>query len=842
MSKPTLVREGAVVAKRTQRNGNTTLGNNSVNTNAIQDKAVTLDKLADQANHTLWAADGFNSFVVADKLVPVNAAPGAGQYRSAINNRAPILDLAKDLSVNHGVRRIVTQYLEVARDEFGQNGELCWKAPNDKANLIRFAGEWAQIRDTDGTFLRAPQAQTANYIEVVFWGTGLNLLHRPAGGAVDWRATVDGAAEGANFLPSSANALVTLNYDVMQITPVTSNLTPALHTVRIRKADTVSTFDVYGFEIINASTSLVARPGEGYVGGANTTLDQESLLSLSSGFTNQYGTPGTRGGKVVVYLNKDGQILKDVRWTETAQANLASANHSNEEVILKVSHRDFGRAIPGSNDPDQVINAVSSTRAFNLADNSTNLMFRNTFSTTPGTGPDVIYVTAGSGNDIVIHFIGTGLDVTTANTFVAATLQFDVIVDGTSVGIYSVGASPVSPFVQKLVSGLPFGSHVVRLSNPSGVNVAPGIMDFIVYGPKTPQVPSGSMKLAEYNLMATFAANSTANQYRISTGVIRKNPYREFNYVNGTGGTTDWQFTNSGAPSELNPSFYGIQSDRLNAYAEYTFWGTGFDFRTQIQSNGPDNLQVSLQNLSAGGSLLAATTTNFPTMSTSVYGTGSAFNSSTGVLDMRDASTVSGAGFVLSSLPLALWKVRFNNGTAGHFPRIEALDIITPVYTRSFSVPGTYRTENTVGNNSLGDARLLSPTESANSGTEAAVAQGITVGPTVNTNAMVPLPNMKLAVVSAGGWYLLNFSGSFQCLNASSAGVRVRAQVNGRTITDEFSAVENVANSTIGDLSISVPVYLEPGNHQVTLVWRSSLASQTVAALGTSRILSVVKL
>lgn len=842
MSKPTLVREGAVVAKRTQRNGNTTLANNSVNTNAIQDKAVTLDKLADQANHTLWAADGFSSFIVADKLLPVNAAPGIGQYRSAINNRAPILDLSKDLSVNHGVRRIITQYLEVARDEFGPNGELCWKAPNDKANLIRFAGFWSQVRDVAGTFLQAPTSETSNFIEIVFWGTGLNLLHRPAGGAVDWRASVDGAAEGSNFLPNSASVLQSLLYDVMQITPVVSNLTPGLHTVRIRKADTISTFDVYGFEIINASTSLVARPGEAYVAGANTTLDQESTVAISSGFTNQYGTPGTRGGKVVVYLTKDGQILKDIRWTETAQANLASANHANEEVVLKVSHRDFGRSSASSSDPDNVINAVSSTRAFNLADNSTSLMIRNAFSTIPGTGVDAVYTDAGVGNDIVIHFIGTGLDVTTLNTVSAATLQYDVIVDGVSVGTYSVPGPATQAYVQKIVSGLPFGSHTVRFANLSGVNFGPGIVDYIIYGPKTPQVPSGAMKLSEYNLMASFVANATASQYRISTGVIRKNPYREFNYVNGTGGTVNWEFTNSGTPSELNPSFYGLQSDRLNAYAEYTFWGTGFDFRTQIQSNGPDNLQISLQNLGAGGSLLAATTTNFPTMSTSVYGTGSAFNATTGVLDMRDASTVSGAGFVLSNLPLSLWKVRFNNGTAGHFPRIEALDIITPVYSRSFNVPGTYRMENTVGNNSLGDARLLSPIEQSNSGTEAAVAYGLASAPTVNTNAMVPFPNMRLAVASAGSWYLINFSGSFQCQNASSAGVRVQVQVNGRTITGEFLAVENVANSVTGDLSISVPVYLEPGNHNIMLVWRSSLASQTVAGIGTSRILSVVKL
>ena len=62
-----------------------------------------------------------------------------------------------------------------------------------KLGLVRFAGNWTVFNDGYGVYIQT--ADQNNYVEIVFYGTGLNLLY-VANGSYDTRATIDGGSEG----------------------------------------------------------------------------------------------------------------------------------------------------------------------------------------------------------------------------------------------------------------------------------------------------------------------------------------------------------------------------------------------------------------------------------------------------------------------------------------------------------------------------------------------------------------------------------------------------------------------------------------------------------------------
>jgi hypothetical protein len=138
-----------------------------------------------QAAHATVVGDalkaGFQNFVDQSAvLTAVNGTPGAGQFRSSITGRAPIPDITNDLRPSLGVERVMTQQIVELQNEFGPSGEPVFAALNDERGLIRLIGSWVYSVSANGETLSS--GTLADFIEVTFYGTGLNMLIRAHGG------------------------------------------------------------------------------------------------------------------------------------------------------------------------------------------------------------------------------------------------------------------------------------------------------------------------------------------------------------------------------------------------------------------------------------------------------------------------------------------------------------------------------------------------------------------------------------------------------------------------------------------------------------------------------------
>jgi hypothetical protein len=340
-------------------------------------------------------------------------SPAAGYFYSSIQNRAQMYDLRNDLSINMGINRICVQQIYQIKNEFGPNGEMVWGAVNDTYGQIRFVGGtfYNKIGDTNGPVPRADAGNNLNhYVEITFYGTGLNWLTMLATSS-DFRASVDGGAEGSSLLPASMSTTQAgRNTSQNIIIPIAKNLTLGIHTVKIRANNTLAAFGTYGFEVLNESSSLKVNPGTTWKNGQRLYNPTQNVSSYNSGFES--GTLGTRGGRVVVYQKADGSIAKAVNPTNNSAAYSTSANHSNEEIAGSYFWREFGagrNAVNAGQVADDFSSDYSSigNRYFTLDDGVTTLAANQCL------GSDAMGVemrTLGTSR-IEFTFVGTGLDV-----------------------------------------------------------------------------------------------------------------------------------------------------------------------------------------------------------------------------------------------------------------------------------------------------------------------------------------------------------------------------------------------------------------------------------------------
>ena len=736
-------------------------------------------------------------------------------------NRAPIVDLNQDLNTCIGINRIQTQQIARIQNEFGPNGEPVFRAVNDRFDQVRFVGSgWRNLNDGDGV---RPFTEVLNdYVEITFYGTGLNWLGSSATGAKDIRSSVDGGAYSvATIRPTVSGVIAQRNYSSNVCFPVYSNLSVGLHTVRIKLNDVggANSLDLNGFEILNETTNLRVRPGLQLVKGKARTLSAESAQAFNLGF--EVGTLGTRGGRVVVYQKADGTIAKAVTPTDTTQLNLASADHANEEVARVYNFREFGAG--RTDDFSRLSGLGAGNYAFTLDDGTTTLVMSTGASGGIGfSNPrEAIQASGAVGNFISITFVGTGLDIVGVGD--GTSKNYDVEVDGSAIGTLVLNAG-IAARNLRVVSGLPYGSHTVRFVN-SGA--AFGIADFIVYQPKTPSVPTGAKAIAAYNVMANFAENTTPGVDTIATGVLRKSCSREFVYVNGTGGTTDFNMSLDTA----DPGGFRSSSDRLNSYYEYTFFGTGFEMRTTAQSDRSQNTQVSLQSLSTGGSLQNLTTTNFPTITHSVYGTGVTFNAATGIFDQRDAAVTRGIGLRISDLPLGLYKVRFNNGTAGEFMTISTFDVITPVHSQKSNLYAAAQNTLAIGSQAIEDLRKIKALEQVVDQKSVSQAFGVAASPSTSSTAYVPLPDLSVTHNTKSGRLKVSWSFAGQTV---TNGARLVIYLNGQAVGPELSFNSGAGAINSGSAFINAPI----GTNKIDLYWKM-LGAGSVTALVRERVLTV---
>lgn len=726
-------------------------------------------------------------------------APATGVFHSTIIGRSKMVDLSKDLSVRMGIERIQVQSVMRVDGEMGPAGEAVFKPVNDKFDQMRFVGNWIVTTTTNGSkILSSPSFNITDYVEVTFYGTGLNLLTLYDGTVQNTAYSVDGGADVGNIHPASNSSIISgRNYIPNQVVPVASGLTLGLHTVKLRNNSASVDTHVAGFEILNEASTLQIAAGTALVNGTAASLSAASTSAYNSGFES--GTLGTRGGRVVVYAKRDGTVGKAVTPTDAASLTFTSTSHANEEVIRNYFWREFGA---GRTDDFSTLTTSASARAFTLDDGTTTLA---TSSAVANLSP-IEAVSPRAAGFITFTFVGTGLDLLRYDDTNGGADTYEFRLDGTLIQTQTAGNTATR--ITKIVSGLPYGTHTLRIDRVSAVTWNPYIANFIVYGPKKPTIPAGAMELADYNVMADFVTNATAGQDTIATGVLRKFSTREAIYSGTwTANLNDGKIGGYELFSSTNPK-----------YVEYTFLGTGFDVRGGSQTTGT----ITVAPVTLNGTAL--TSANFATAVSSSYG-GYSFILAAGTLS-QSVSTTQGSGFRVSGLSLAKYTLRIADSTA-NFIRIEAIDIITPIHVHKSNGPFVLQNTLSVGSQGINDGRKVGSQLSIPGNASQALA--VTGNPTTTSTSFIAAPDMSISHFCKTG--IMDISYCLQVNNSTvSSQPGVRIYVDGVAVgaTHESNAVTAGYGFQIPD---RVLVSVTPGWHQVVAMYKTTGGTVTLEGL-----------
>jgi len=653
-------------------------------------------------------SSGFNSFVKEELL----DAP-----HTAIVNRAKVQ--TNSLKAVGPIERIPFTGLNLLPNEVGPNGETIFELPN-KDNRIRFVGNWTTTANQNGAYNSTPTQYDT--LEIVFYGTGLNILCQMAGTVRDYRVSIDGASYGTNIYPASGSPVLDgRNYAQNVILNATSGLSEGLHIVKISNYSTSgAAFFLYGIEILNQASSLSILPGSGFLGTSKETISAVTSSNFNTGVV------GTKGARIVKYL-LDDTISQVITECATSPSYLTSTSHLLEDQIRKINFREFGAQ---RGDDFSTLSTSDSSRAFTLDDGTTTLVAYECRGLLGSVDSLQIHVNS---RFFTITFVGTGLDITRVDSNNGSTCSVDIYVDGVNIGTSATSGS-TNARIQKICSGLPYGTHTVRFIRTTAVDYAFGVQDFIIYQPKKPTIPTGAIELADYCVMADFVANTTPGLETISTGTLRKANIRELVYT----GTVS--IASMSVPDYIDGLY--VYASATNSAMEYNFYGTGFDLRFQRNtSNGSGTIYVDG---------LIFNTTNFPVQAAAAttYPSGQ-FNPSTGILSYVGTLTRN-CGFVVSGLSLGLHKFKIVAVSASDM-NLLAIDIITPIY---FNNPK-------VGSNSLSDSRKFSPIAEQPTLMDLSKAKAWCVFDGVN-NKIISSYNISQVLSPSAGQYMVFFSKQFK--------------------------------------------------------------------------------
>jgi hypothetical protein len=792
---------------------------------------------------------------------------------TTVVNRAKMVDLANDMSVRMGIERIPVQQIMRVNGEVGPNGEVVFKPVNDKYDQIRFVGNFSSINNAAGQIGGYSNTATADYCEITFYGTGLNLLASDYDNTGrDARASVDGGAEGANFLTTPLSAAINgRNYSQNIPVSVVSGLALDVHTVKIRN---INWLRVSGFEILNeqfltttantnsstlltsvaSTTGLVVgmditgagipanttisgisgntitmsaaatatatgvtvrfgqsflkiAPGISYSGSKKLTKTAVEAVDYKTGFES--GTLGTRGGHVVVYQKKDNTVGKAVTSTNASTAYLSSASHTNEEVIRTYNWREFGAG--RTDDFSSVTGSSTTAKAFTLDDGTTTLVTTAVQSVT-NAGLETA-VTNSTSDFLTLTFVGTGLDILCVDSNTSAQ-GMTVTIDGSAQTLSDTGST--SPKIRKICSGLPYGTHTVKFQRTTSYI---GIAQFIVYAPKKPSIPAGSIELADYYVMADYSPALSIGSGLISSGTLRKQCTRESVY-SGT-----WSFSGSVDPVNFD-SGANISTGTVSSYYQYVFFGTGVNcgfFLGTVAANAT----FTITNLATGAAVsLSGITTSLLQPSS-----GLSFTASTGLLSGTNAS----AGRVkvlISGLPIGMYSVRVTQNTSTALS-VDYFDVITPIHTHKNNGPFVVQNTLSVGSQGINDGRKFG--DQLPVVRSVSQAAGVVADPSTTSTTMIPCTDMSVSIKTNGNPIRIGYSGVF-VNNTAAQGILPQIYVDGVAVgSDRYTLMAAAGyNVSISD-SFTVPV--QAGHHQVLLMFRASAA--TVTAIGVRRNLTV---
>lgn len=767
-------------------------------------------------------------------LTAVTSNPSSGQFLSSIQGRASIPDITADLRASLGVERIQTQQIYPIQNEQGASGEPVYGVVNEDRGLIRFVGGWINFGPTSGNGTYGQGIYTSNvgdYIEIVFYGTNLNILLYIDSTTRNLAASVDGGAYSALSSTTGSGVLGGRNYNPNSLVSAIPTQTLGLHTVRIKDDTGSNSVLMYGFEIINSNASglININPGTAYTKYGSYTNSSPDSVAYNAGVT------GVRGGRIVRYMSGNDTFSQAFTSVNGAAAYGASADHTNEEVARIYYPREFGAGrynATYANQDDFSLMGGSSfsarSAAFTLDDGTTTLMGAVALLGAWVSGnPEGLVI--GNAGYHTLTFVGCGLDIlyydSSAGTYTAGDHTYSI--DGATPANWSTIAGLTATTVmrvQKIVSGLPYGTHTFTF-NRSAAAYSPILVAYKVYQPKKPSLPIGAVEICDYNVMANYVANTVAGVTTIGTGLLRKSNIREFTYV-GT-----WPL---GIDTLNDMTGWGIYTTTNGNYLEYTFFGTGFDFRNIVRASYSATNTVALQNLSSGGSLLTLNSTNFPGLTTSSYG-GNTFTYATGNL-AQNGGTINGSGFTVSGLPLGLYKLRVTNGTSNPC-LIDAFDVITPIHVHKTNSPATLQNTLAIGSQGLTDSRTTSTTT-----TPKAWAQATGVTTTANTGSGIatPVPDLSTTVKTSGGPLEIIFQMAYSCAT-NGINNAWAIYVDGLSV-----AVKAEQTNGTGNLNIlighSIVVPVSAGYHKVDLMWATQAGGYTMYLGNAQRSMTVREL
>lgn len=225
--------------------------------------SVTATLLNDVAQPHKMALDAFQPFVYETSSAPTV---------TSIINRAPVKN--GNLKAIAGVERIMCRSIVQSRTEFGSNGEPVFEL-DSKESRIRFVGSaWISSNDVNGSKIYSNVI--GDSVEVVFYGTGLNMLSFFAA-STDVRATIDAGSEGTNLWATTTSTILNgRNYSQNTVLPVAAGLTLGWHTIKIRRFTTV---------LVNTGTDITYTDSATL--GASFTINTTDEYTIS--FTDGCG-------------------------------------------------------------------------------------------------------------------------------------------------------------------------------------------------------------------------------------------------------------------------------------------------------------------------------------------------------------------------------------------------------------------------------------------------------------------------------------------------------------------------------------------------------------------------
>lgn len=702
------------------------------------------------------------------------------QYTNApfttVVNRAQMVDLSKDLRPRMGVERFQIQDIVLLPDEKGPNGETVYKPVNDYFDQVRFVGDWKQLSNTEGTFITHTSGDGSAYVEVSFYGKGLNVLGITNTANRDVRPSVDGGAEGANIYGTGYSGVLNgRNYPMNQKIPVNSGLAMDFHTVKLR-ADSL-TQAVYALEFLGPDSQI-------YVPAGKYKKGDLVIERLAGGYIDyNTGIVGVKGAASVVQLNSNGSVEVKHTETEAADLYLSATDHSNEEEYNRLNARDFGA---GRSDDFSILTSAISDRAFTLSDNLHNLVG-------DGVGASVNsleFLGLRSNLPIIFTFEGSGLDVTRMDGGDGGTHTLEYYVDGVLKGTEVVTSSSTKKRRFKVCSGLSMGTHVVKILRTAAATHDPGLFEFITYRPSKPAISNNAIELGSYNVNATFALDTTVGNEYISTGAKRKFCAREVLYK-GT-----W------AASGINPLYLGgleLTTSTDNDELEHNFYGETLIYRSYTGANSAAYFYIDDVLLTAA---------NFPSVTVTVM-TGYTYNSTTGLVT-QSTPAAQGSGVAIEGLGLDYHKLTAKRFVGAGLFYANALDIFSPISAPKF-LNQVYQNEFLVGNESISDSRELQDTLPALS-----KAVGITTGASTNSTAIIPAHDMISKIRTYGGQLRVDFNwASYNSTNGQYLAFQIF--IDGKLVGYEHL---HYSFTHPGENSHSETFDVAPGDHTVLILWR----------------------